>query len=301
MRQSFRVAGASRTHLTPPAACDTAPDNGTATNAICCAMRGHPQVGFRRFMSTMAAVASALGPFGPGFSWRVHEKSSRQFLLMSARWRRRSPEGFRTTAEFDVSPNAGPDSNRDDDGSGRWKSVGGKLIHGRCNAMRGRATAAGEVSSTTQASGAGGTYSLGRRETVVDMNTATTRSSKSRAGMFIDGLREHFGRLKTSLRSAPALRGVDPPCAFPRSAIARDSPMMGRATQRKSVNEPTALQGSCQPASSARMHPRYQLAAESRLISTPISRHNHIAARNGADASPKRFAHGVHARSRADL
>ena len=32
---------------------------------ICCAIRGQPQVGFRCFMSTTAAMTSRLGPFGP--------------------------------------------------------------------------------------------------------------------------------------------------------------------------------------------------------------------------------------------
>jgi hypothetical protein len=34
-------------------------------NAICCAIRGHPQLGFRCFMSTTAAITSWLGPLGP--------------------------------------------------------------------------------------------------------------------------------------------------------------------------------------------------------------------------------------------
>ena len=35
--------------------------------AICCAIRGQPQVGFRCFMSTTAAMMSGAGPLGPGF------------------------------------------------------------------------------------------------------------------------------------------------------------------------------------------------------------------------------------------
>jgi hypothetical protein len=35
---------------------------------ICCAIRGHPQVGFHCFMSTTAAMTSGLGPLGPGFA-----------------------------------------------------------------------------------------------------------------------------------------------------------------------------------------------------------------------------------------
>ena len=34
---------------------------------ICCAIRGHPQVGFRCFMLTTAAMTSWLGPLEPGF------------------------------------------------------------------------------------------------------------------------------------------------------------------------------------------------------------------------------------------
>jgi hypothetical protein len=44
-------------------------------NVICCAMRGHPQVGFRCFMSTTAAMTCRLGPFGPGFLCPVDENS----------------------------------------------------------------------------------------------------------------------------------------------------------------------------------------------------------------------------------
>ena len=36
--------------------------------AICCAIRGQPQLGFRRFMSTTAATTSWPGPFGPASS-----------------------------------------------------------------------------------------------------------------------------------------------------------------------------------------------------------------------------------------
>jgi hypothetical protein len=46
---------------------------------ICCAIRGHPQVGFRCFMSTTAAMTSGLGPFGPGLLGAVDENSRRYF------------------------------------------------------------------------------------------------------------------------------------------------------------------------------------------------------------------------------
>ena len=57
-----------------------------------------PQVGLRCFMSTMAAISSRLGPFGPGLFGIVDENSRRYFRVVSARWRRRSVEGFRTIA-----------------------------------------------------------------------------------------------------------------------------------------------------------------------------------------------------------
>jgi len=47
--------------------------------AICCAIRGQPHVGFRRFMSTTAAMISWVGPFGPGFVGTLDEKSRRYF------------------------------------------------------------------------------------------------------------------------------------------------------------------------------------------------------------------------------
>src|SRR2546422_606195 len=44
---------------------------------------GQPQVGFRRFMSTTAAMTSSVGPFGPGFVGTVDEKS-RDIFAVSA-------------------------------------------------------------------------------------------------------------------------------------------------------------------------------------------------------------------------
>jgi len=60
---------------------------------ICCAIRGHPQIGFRCFMSTTAAMTSGLGPLGPGFAGFLDEKSRRYFGCVSARWRRNSVDG----------------------------------------------------------------------------------------------------------------------------------------------------------------------------------------------------------------
>jgi hypothetical protein len=37
-------------------------------SATCCAMRGHPQLGLRRFISTTASMSALSGPFGPGWS-----------------------------------------------------------------------------------------------------------------------------------------------------------------------------------------------------------------------------------------
>ena len=57
-------------------------------NVICWAMRGHPHVGSCCFMSTMAAMASWLGRFGPGFFWQRAENSCRYCLAVSAEWNR---------------------------------------------------------------------------------------------------------------------------------------------------------------------------------------------------------------------
>ena len=43
-------------------------------------------------------LSSRLGPFGPGFLRTVDENSRRYFRVVSARWRRRSVESFRTMA-----------------------------------------------------------------------------------------------------------------------------------------------------------------------------------------------------------
>ena len=67
--------------------------------AICCAIRGHPHVGFRCLMSRTAAMTSWLGPFGPGFFRTLNENSRRYFRCVSARWSLKSVEGFRMIAE----------------------------------------------------------------------------------------------------------------------------------------------------------------------------------------------------------
>src|SRR5690242_11194688 len=63
-----------------------------------CAIRGQPQLGFRCFMSTTAAMRSWLGPFGPGFTGRFDEKSRRYFRCVSARCRFNSVDGLKTIA-----------------------------------------------------------------------------------------------------------------------------------------------------------------------------------------------------------
>jgi hypothetical protein len=43
-------------------------------SVICCAIRGHPQLGFRCFMSTMAATTSWLGPLGAGLHGSIRRE-----------------------------------------------------------------------------------------------------------------------------------------------------------------------------------------------------------------------------------
>src|SRR4029453_15856603 len=52
-------------------------------NEICCAMRGQPQPGLRRFVATTAAMRSLLGPFGPGRGQCLGENNMRYFRLCS--------------------------------------------------------------------------------------------------------------------------------------------------------------------------------------------------------------------------
>src|SRR6516165_11304710 len=67
--------------------------------AICCAIRGQPQLGLRRFISTTAAMSSVLGPFGPGLRRRFGENSMRYFCWLKALWRPSSVAGFSTIAD----------------------------------------------------------------------------------------------------------------------------------------------------------------------------------------------------------
>src|SRR3984893_18049661 len=68
-------------------------------SVICRAIRGHPQIGFRCFMSMTAAMTSWLGPLGPGFVGSLDEKSRRYLRLISARCRLNRVEGLKTIVE----------------------------------------------------------------------------------------------------------------------------------------------------------------------------------------------------------
>jgi hypothetical protein len=68
-------------------------------NVICCAIRGHPQLGFRCFMSTTAATTSGLRPLGPGFIGSFDENRRRYFRWISARCKLNSVDGLKTIAE----------------------------------------------------------------------------------------------------------------------------------------------------------------------------------------------------------
>ncbi len=74
-------------------------DGNTEGQVICCAIRGQPQLRFRRFISTTAAMTSWLGPFGPGFRSRFDENSWRYFRYVSARCRDNSVDGLKMIAK----------------------------------------------------------------------------------------------------------------------------------------------------------------------------------------------------------
>ena len=67
-------------------------------SAICCAIRGQPHLGLRRFMSTMASTRSLGGPLGP-VRRRFGENSSRYLRWRNARWKFRIVDGLSTIAE----------------------------------------------------------------------------------------------------------------------------------------------------------------------------------------------------------
>ena len=60
--------------------------------------------GFRRFISTIAAISSGLGPFGPGFRRCLGAKSKRYLRFTKARWNTMSVDGFSTLAERSSRP-----------------------------------------------------------------------------------------------------------------------------------------------------------------------------------------------------
>src|SRR5215813_7983118 len=66
---------------------------------ICSAICGHPQVGLRRFISTMAWIKSAVGPFGPGFVPCFGENSSLYLRCTIARWKFRKVDGRQAIAK----------------------------------------------------------------------------------------------------------------------------------------------------------------------------------------------------------
>src|SRR5580765_2736278 len=68
-------------------------------NAICWAIRGQPQLGLRRFISTTASMSSFFGPFGPGRRPRLGENNMRYFRFLSKLSRCSRVEGLRTMAE----------------------------------------------------------------------------------------------------------------------------------------------------------------------------------------------------------
>jgi len=53
--------------------------------AICCAMRGDPQLGFRRFILDDGSHHVAAGPRWPGLFRTAAENSRRHFRVFSAR------------------------------------------------------------------------------------------------------------------------------------------------------------------------------------------------------------------------
>ncbi len=68
---------------------------------ICCAIRGHPNREFLRFISTMTWIISGEGPFGPGLPLFRGENSNRYLRFLSASWNFWSVEGLMITATFE--------------------------------------------------------------------------------------------------------------------------------------------------------------------------------------------------------
>src|ERR1700674_3212394 len=66
-------------------------------------MRTQPNLGLRRFDSTIAAISSVDRPFGPGFRLRdEEEKSSRYLRSTKALWNLNSVAGLRIVDSFGI-------------------------------------------------------------------------------------------------------------------------------------------------------------------------------------------------------
>ena len=64
-------------------------------------MRTQPNLGLRRFISTIAAMSSAEGPLGPGLRRRdEEEKSRRYFRSTKALWNLNSVAGLTSAPSF---------------------------------------------------------------------------------------------------------------------------------------------------------------------------------------------------------
>lgn len=64
-------------------------------------MRTQPNLGLRRFNSTIAAMSSGDGPFGPGFRRpKEEEKSRRYFRSTNALWNFNNVADLRITKRF---------------------------------------------------------------------------------------------------------------------------------------------------------------------------------------------------------
>src|SRR5215470_11661676 len=66
-------------------------------------MRVQPKRGFRRFISTIAAMSSGEGPLGPGLRRRPREEKSRwYFRSTKALWNLDSVAGLISAPSFDI-------------------------------------------------------------------------------------------------------------------------------------------------------------------------------------------------------
>src|ERR1700674_1281332 len=66
-------------------------------------MRKYPKLGLRVFISTIAAMTSNDGPFGPGlFRWAEKENSRRYFRSIKALWNLSNVAGLRIAASVAI-------------------------------------------------------------------------------------------------------------------------------------------------------------------------------------------------------